>query len=276
MAYSWLERVLHGYYLVDGYNMVNTLTYGILLGASIYGIVYLVRKLGIRFDRRLAVALTPFVFYGGSTRELVDQGLGWYGSLGPYPENYFFVAPGIYLTMFVLTFLVLAASVLLFGERFHVPAFIVGLALASYNLAYIGSNAVNYRYLGLILVYAGTVGLITYLVALRWLPFLLREGNMLVVFAHIFDASATFVGVDYMGFVEKHVLPSYLIGVFGSAAVMFPLKLLVVVPALYVLGEELAEEDLSRKLVKFIVLVLGAGPAIRDAALVLLTQKALI
>lgn len=276
MVYGWLEGVLYRYYLVDGYNIVNTLTYGILLGASVYGIAYLVRKLGVVFDKRLALVLAPFVFYGGSARELVDQGLGWYGSLGPYPENYFFVAPGIYLTVFVLTFIVLAVSVLLFRGKFHAPAFFVGLVLASYNLCYIASNAVNYGYLGLILASAGVVALATYLAALKTLPHLLREGNMIVVLAHLFDAAATFVGVDYMGFTEKHVLPSYLIEKMGSALVMFPLKLLVVVPALYLIDKELEDDVLSRRLVKFVVLVLGAGPAIRDAALVLLSQPTLI
>jgi uncharacterized membrane protein len=53
---------------------------------------------------------------------------------------------------------------------------------------------------------------------------------------------------------------------------MFPLKLLVVIPALYVIDGELRDDELSRRLVKFVVLVLGAGPAIRDASLVLLTS----
>jgi len=218
----------------------------------------------------------PFVFFGGSTRELVDQGLGWYGSLGPYPENYFFVAPGIYLTMFVLTFLVLSVSVVLFRERFFVPAFGLGLVLSSYNLYFISAGAVNYEYFGLILVSLGAIGFLTTVVAREDLKFLFRESNMLVLAAHLFDASATFIGVDYMGFSEKHVLPSYLIEKVGSAAVMFPLKLFVVIPALYVIDKEFGDDVLSRRLVKFVVLVLGAGPAIRDATLVLLTQPPLI
>jgi uncharacterized membrane protein len=272
MACEWFLGFLRRYYLVDGYNVVNTLTYGLLLGASVYGVVYLVRKLEIRFDRKLAIALTPFVFYGGSARDLVDQKLGWYGTLGPYPENYFFVAPGIYLTMFVLTFVVIAISVLLFRKGFHIPAFAMGSILAAYNLRYILSAAVNYKYFGLILVSAGAGSLAAYVLLAKLLPDILREGNMFVVFAHLFDAAATFVGVDHMGFSEKHVLPTYLIEKTGTALVMFPLKLLVVIPALYVIDGELRDDELSRRLVKFVVLVLGAGPAIRDASLVLLTS----
>jgi uncharacterized membrane protein len=99
---------------------------------------------------------------------------------------------------------------------------------------------------------------------------------MAVVSAHLFDAAATFVGVDYMGFTEKHVLPTYLIGRFGSAFVMFPLKIAVVLPALYVIEKELSGDELSRRLVKFVVFVLGAGPFVRDAALVLLSKPPLI
>jgi len=43
-----------------------------------------------------------------------------------------------------------------------------------------------------------------------------------------------------------------------------------------VIDKEFGDDVLSRRLVKFVVLVLGAGPAIRDATLVLLTQPPLI
>jgi uncharacterized membrane protein len=93
---------------------------------------------------------------------------------------------------------------------------------------------------------------------------------MWVVLVHLLDASTTFVGVDLLGHVEKHVVPIFFINLFGTAAVMYPLKLLVILPALYVIDDEMKGDDFGRRFIKFVILVLGAGPAIRNSILLVL------
>jgi len=52
--------------------------------------------------------------------------------------------------------------------------------------------------------------------------------------------------------------------------VMFPLKLLVVLPALYILDDEVSEEEFPRRFMKFVFLILGLGPGIRNLTLLLM------
>jgi uncharacterized membrane protein len=81
------------------------------------------------------------------------------------------------------------------------------------------------------------------------------------------DASSTFIGVDMLGYYEKHVLPSYLIDLTGTAFVMYPLKLVIFIPVLYILDNNFNEDEESRNLrtfVKLVILVLGLSPACRN------------
>ncbi|MDG6224640.1 MAG: DUF63 family protein [Candidatus Thermoplasmatota archaeon] len=92
--------------------------------------------------------------------------------------------------------------------------------------------------------------------------------NMAIVVGHMLDASATFIGVDYLGYVEKHRLPAILMEATGTALVMFPLKLVFLLPALYLIDVSMEEDARSNRylitLVKLAILVLGFGPGMRD------------
>jgi uncharacterized membrane protein len=91
----------------------------------------------------------------------------------------------------------------------------------------------------------------------------------LVLFAaHFLDGSATFRGLEAFGYSEKHVIPSLLIDLTGTAAVMLPLKFAVVSAVVYLLDveyrDDLAETPNLGWLVKVAILVLGLAPGMRD------------
>jgi len=48
-----------------GYNPVNTLTFGILLGVILFGVLKLLEKLDIELDRQFILAVVPYVLVGG-------------------------------------------------------------------------------------------------------------------------------------------------------------------------------------------------------------------
>ncbi|MFH0859924.1 MAG: DUF63 family protein [Candidatus Altiarchaeota archaeon] len=270
MPADLISSFVYRYFLVDGYNIVNTLAYGLILGLAVFGTIPFLRRIGVSFDRRFVYSLIPYLFYGGTTRELVDQHLGIYSGLGPYPQNYMFVAPGIYVTMFSVTALTFALSRLLAKERYHLMFSGVGILLAGYNLALMVPNIENFEALALILLFFSMFAALTILFAKNWLRFLMFEKNYYVVLAHLLDASATFVGVDYLGFSEKHVLPSFLIERLGTAFIMFPLKLAVLIPALYYIDKDVRDDVLSRRFLKLVILAIGIGPALRDITLAIL------
>ena len=114
------------------------------------------------------------------------------------------------------------------------------------------------------------VFLFLWLVSRKWPKFnsMISPVNMAIIMGHMLDASATFVGVDFLGYVEKHRLPAILMEATGTALVMFPLKLLFLLPALYLIDVSMEEDARSNRhlivLVKLAVLVLGFGPGMRD------------
>jgi len=85
-------------------------------------------------------------------------------------------------------------------------------------------------------------------------------------FGHFVDGSATYLGIDNYGYVEKHVLPTWFIETFGTAIVMLPLKFLVVTGVIIALENEEHKEDQKQmiSLLILFLLALGLGPGTRD------------
>ncbi len=104
------------------------------------------------------------------------------------------------------------------------------------------------------------------------LSLLVSPINGLVFFAQYLDGAATFWGIDMFGYQEKHVVPSFLISLTGSAAVMLPLKCAFVLFVSY-FTDVLYRKDLYTEggemgsfagLLKLTVAALGMGPGTRD------------
>jgi uncharacterized membrane protein len=262
------------YYFTGGYNIVNTITYGLVLGFIVFKLIPWLKPLLGRIDLAFVLMLVPFILYGSSMREMVDQESGVYAGHTSYPGNWFYVSPGIYFTMFAITLVCIFVGFgaqKAFAVNYKKVVAALGSALFLYNLSLILPSAKHYDvllevcaffFMSAILVYALKV-----LFSLRFLDF---EGNIAIVLVHMFDASTTFVGVDLLGHYEKHVIPTLFINLFHTAAVMYPLKLLVLLPALYMIDDEMREDEFGRRFIKFVILVLGAGPAIRNSVLLLL------
>jgi uncharacterized membrane protein len=95
--------------------------------------------------------------------------------------------------------------------------------------------------------------------------------NISILFTHLLDASSTFVGIDWLNYYEKHVVPTFFIDLAGKftshpSIVMYPLKLIVFIPVLYMLDNDFKDEK-EKKLIgllKLTILVLGLSPAVRN------------
>jgi uncharacterized membrane protein len=102
----------------------------------------------------------------------------------------------------------------------------------------------------------------------KWTRTLARPVNMILIFAHMFDAAATYSAIENFGYLEKHVLPGYLIEVTGTPLVMFPLKIIVILVIIYLIdveiGKDLRRDRILLALVRIAVMVLGMAPGTRD------------
>jgi len=102
----------------------------------------------------------------------------------------------------------------------------------------------------------------------KWKPaaHILNPLYLILFFGHFIDGSATYLGIDKYGYVEKHVLPTWFIETFGTAIVMLPLKFLVVTGVIIALENEEHKED-QKQMVSLLILfllALGLGPGTRD------------
>jgi uncharacterized membrane protein len=231
-----------------GYNPVNTTVYGFLLIIFAYILYKILRKLKTKIDRRLALAIAPFVIFGSSIRILEDAKI---------ISGYFFVTPGIYFLTFTITFLTLLIS-LGIERKFHIPyhkiMFIVGLILVSPVLGVLKYN--NFLGIGYILLY-----FIPWLIFLKVIPWL--KENKIVTGLHVFDGTVTFVSMDYFNYYEQHVLPRYLIDLFGTPLSFIFLKF-VVISAVLLFIDRYSEDKDFNNFIKLVIGILGAATGIRD------------
>jgi len=254
------------------YNIVDTLTYAILLGISLFWVLKLLGKLKVQIDTRFLISITPYVIAGSSLRVLEDS------KFFTPPLQYLFVTPLIYFFMFAVTISMLVIAMYL--ERkgkirdYHILFGYAGAAWALFNIAMliVYDGIVNPVPAAAILFLGITTTGIVYFVS-RKINFqlLTDKVNISILFTHLLDASSTFIGVDWMNYYEKHVVPTFFIDLAGKytshpSLVMYPLKLIVFIPVLYVLDNDFKTEK-EKKLIgllKLTILVLGLSPAVRN------------
>lgn len=241
-------------YLHPGYTLLNTVVFGIILGIVILLIIKMFKFLK-KDPKDLVIPLIPFIFFGSSARALVDNGI--------YPLTYIFVTPGIYLlTGFIAIAAVLSA---VFIERktnfdYRYTIFAVGAVMCIPNIVYAGP--INWTAFFQVIGIWAIMSSIFILLRNKW--WLLKDKfNLSVLMAHLFDATSTFVAVDFYGYAEQHVLPTALTNLTGTAFVMYPLKIVVILSALYVI-DTYVEDNTIKNMLKLAIFILGLAPGLRN------------
>lgn len=252
----------------EGYNIINTITWALLLGICLFGVMKLLYKLKVTLDEKFILSILPFVLAGSSLRVIEDAGL-----FKP-PMQYLFITPNIYFVVFAVTVLCLICSKQL--QKMNIVAD-YHKTFASLGLLWTAINVIILLYSEDIVKPYVPVLVLSAAFALTFLIYKASKHaghelfsthlNLSIVFAHLFDASSTIVGIDMLGYYEKHVVPSYFINLADTALVMYPLKILIFVPILYILDSQFNEDAESRTLrtlVKMVIIVLGLSPAFRN------------
>lgn len=255
------------------YNVVDTITYALVLILCIY-IIYrwLSRSSIIRIDRDFILCTLPFVVMGGLLRVVEDTGMitsDW---------QFLLVTPLIYFVMFLYTAgaLVISATLQNYGvlRDYHKPYLIAGIAGAAATLGVLlafgaGNGILSVQVFAAIMAMAVAATLAVY-GAMRYLLKWTYVGDPLylsLLFGQLLDASATSYGIDLhpLQYTEVHVVGSHLIAWTGTAFSMFPLKLLVLFPGIYIL-ERFRHEGAEAlwHLILLAMITVGLAPGIRD------------
>ena len=241
-------------YLHPGYTILNTVVFGIILGICILLIIKMFKYIK-KDPAELMIPLIPFIFFGSSARALVDNNI--------YPLTYILVTPGIYVLTGLMVIITLLFAVFIerktnFDYRYII--FAVGAVLCIPNILFMSPiNLV--ATLQVVGVWA-IVSSIFVLLRNKW-SLLSNKFNLSVLMAHLFDASSTYIAVDYYGYYEQHVLPSALTTLFGTALVMFPLKIVVILGALYIIDTYIEDRTIANML-KLAIFILGLAPGLRN------------
>ncbi len=272
-----LWQYIYKYYIYGiindtSYNPVDTVTYAILLGISIFGVLKLLEKLKVEIDSRFIAVITPYVLAGSSLRVIEDSGV-----FAP-PLRYLFITPIIYFLIFFVTITLLVVAIFLerrgIVKDYHPFFGYAGVAWTLINIAALLTvGTIKNPVPAAAILTLGIISTgIVYTVS-RTINFTLLTNklNISILFAHLLDASSTFVGIDWLGYYEKHVVPTLFIDTLGNytnhpSFVMYPLKLLVFIPVLYMLDYkfDIEKEKKLINLMKLAILVLGLSPATRN------------
>jgi len=231
-----------------GYTLENTLLYSVMLVVAIYLIYRLLKKFNVKIDGRLAVAVSPYVALASTIRSLEDAN---------FFSSYWFVSPGIYFFIASVFFTVFLISLVLEKRKildYHKPTFFVGILILSFMLANL--QITNYYGMMLVFLFFLPWPIIFYL-AKKW-----NAENRIVTSLHMFDANSTFVSMNFFGYSEQHILPTYVINIFGPYSFVI-LKLVAIVAILIAIDRFSNDKEFNRYL-KICIGILGAATGLRD------------
>ncbi|MCZ7382479.1 MAG: DUF63 family protein [Candidatus Methanoperedens sp.] len=222
------------------YNHFDMVAYVIILFVGVFAILKLLNKLQIKVDEDFVIATIPYIFMGSVFRVVEDAGL-----LKP-PVKYFFITPLIYFVIFAICFGTLLITRYLeklkkIRNYIHIYA-ITGVILSLAGvaiIAYYSPTNLNFA----ILIYSLVPAIILTEITKRVSPtigmtYLRSRMYSFVIFSFMLDSFTTYIGVDLMGYTNKHPFSYLLESIFGTGAVLIPLSLILVLLIIFLLEKD--------------------------------------
>jgi len=246
------------------YNHLDMVTYAIILFAGVYAILKLLKKLGVSINEEFVLATVPYVFMGSVFRVIEDADL-----LKP-PVKYLFITPLIYFVIFAVCFtiLLLARYLERTGRiKYYIPVYrgagillsIAGIIVLVYN-----SYSWNFDILVYSLVPAvGLTGIISKISPVIRMTYLRSRVYSFVIFSFLLDSFTTYIGVDLLGYTNKHPFSTLLASIFGTGFILVPLSLILVLLIIMLLEKDSKgdrnEDEKYMTILTLIVLGLSMG-----------------
>ncbi|WP_407463269.1 DUF63 family protein [Methanobrevibacter sp.] len=251
----------------SGYTVFNTVAYTLILAIFVLAIIKMFKKLEID-PISIFYSIIPFIFLGSSTRALVDNGF--------YPKTVFLITPGLYILVGLITIASFLFSIYLFKKMeidYRYTLVFLGIIFSIPNI--ILFSKLNFTAIIYVLITWIIASLIFMAIAFLVLyvknknshnaieKILQHKINFSILLAHLFDASTTYVAVEYFNYSEQHVLPNAINQLFDTYLTLFPMKIIVIVAVLYII-DQYFEDQTVKNLLKLTVFVLGLAPGLRN------------
>ncbi len=247
--------------MIQGYNMVNTIVFVIILILFCIGIYYFLKN-RVKFDYDFLFAMLPYIFFGVGLRLIMHQIeassleiTGIFKTANPLELGFWFFTPGVWL----FTFLVVVGGLLFsevwkkiklkrlfwFGMVFSTPIIIFNLLNYTNWLVFVSIVVVT------ILVTFGSMFLVK-----KFSKYDIMEDktNFFIVFGQAVDGIGSGIAVGYLGFVEQHAFSDMLI---QTHPALFAVVKIVLGLLLCWSIDEYMKETKNKKMLSFIKLAIA-------------------
>ena len=258
---NYIEGIIND----SSYNHIDMLTYVIILFAGVYATLKLLNKLRIKVDEEFVIATLPYVFMGSVFRVIEDAGL-----LNP-PVKYFFITPLIFFVVFAICLMTLV-SVRYLEKIGRIKNYIriysaVGVlfSLAGIFILVLDSYKVQFDVVVYSLLPAAVLtGIIQKLSPAIGMAYLRSRVYSFVIFSFLLDSFTTYIGVDLLGYTNKHPFSSFLTSIFGTGFVLVPLSLILVMLIILMLEKESWKVEDEKYMLVLTLIVLGFSMGARN------------
>lgn len=254
-----IREFIYRYYIYpidtkQGYNLIQEITYGILLFVMVYTFYKICLKLKIAIDRRFAEVTVFYVILITLMRALVDAGL--------FPRLYYTVTPGIVVAVGIYYMISIIISGILLKKRYYLLSIAMAVVPILYMLFEFSSRITHPE----AIVYVSGILVLSYYLLIYIVEKLkkakIERIDKYAIFSQLVDASATSVGIGVFGYWEQHPVPRFFMDYFGPYSII-PLKMLVVLLVLDIFNKEVKDDNL-RNILKITVMALGLAPGLRN------------
>ncbi len=213
------------------YNHIDMLTYVVILFASVYVVLKIFNKLKIKVDEEFVVATIPYILMGSVFRVIEDANL-----LNP-PIKYFFITPIIYFVIFAICFGILLLTKYLeriqkiesYTGMYATAGIIISIAgiiiLALYSQGNLKIDILLYSLLPTVAL-TESVKRLSPVIKMAYLR---SRVYSFAIFAFVLDSLTTYIGVDLLGYMNKHPFSSFLPSIFGTGIILIPISLILVI-----------------------------------------------
>jgi len=261
---NYIEGIIND----TSYNHFDMITYVIILFVGIYAVLKLLSKLRIKVDEKFVIATVPFIFMGSVYRVIEDA------DIFKPPVKYFFITPLIFFVIFAICFGTLLVARYLEKQKKiknYVRAYMTtGLILSLAGVMILIYHTYSNWNLN-ILVYALVPAIALTEIVKRISPvigmtYLRSRMYSFAIFSFLLDSFTTYIGVDLMGYMNKHPFSSFLTSFVGTGAVLIPLSLVLAMLIILVLEKDSTKEkDTDEKyMLTLILIVLGFSMGARN------------
>lgn len=248
----------------QGYNIYNTLVYATLFLLGIYLTHRFLKKSKIKIGEEFFWSLIPFIILGGVIRALSQY--TFVRGDGVLPLSFWFFTPGLYILISFFALVSLGISISLNKNRYFGIMYMLGGIPALLGLAFVLDEAAHY--LEFLWIIGSSLGITLLLLGMivRFWHTLYTKSNSLIISGFVLDATSSSIATAFLGYTPEHVLTKFIST--ANPFLFIPLKLTLILGALYFIEKESNEEE--KWLFKIALIILGLPHGIHDSLQVLM------